>query len=329
MDSLKKILVTGGAGFIGSNFIRYALEKNPRWQFVNLDRLTYAACPDNLADIPQNGRYSFIHGDICDAELVADLFSRQDFDGVFHFAAESHVDNSILGPAEFVRTNVVGTFNLIEQIRKVKRRLRFVHVSTDEVYGTLGDTGFFSEESRYSPRSPYSASKAASDLLVKSYFHTYGLDMVVTNCSNNYGPRQHSEKLIPTVIRKALQGEKIPIYGNGLNIRDWLHVEDHCRALDAVFRLGRSGESYNIGGHHELRNIDIADMICTNLNKLIPRADGKSYQEQIGFVEDRLGHDYRYAIDPTKTEQQLAWKPTIKFEDGLRETVEWYVSRHE
>lgn len=323
----RTILVTGGAGFIGSNFIPYFQKTYPDYNIVNLDKLTYAGNLTNLTDVsPKN--YEFIHGDICDRTLLENLFAKYNFDGVFHFAAESHVDNSITGPDEFIRTNITGTFTLLDVARiswKGDKTKRFLHVSTDEVYGTLGETGLFTEETPYAPNSPYSASKASSDLIVRSYFHTYGMNVVTTNCSNNYGPKQHSEKLIPTILRKALSGEKIPIYGDGKNIRDWLYVLDHCKGVDLVFHQGRAGETYNIGGRNERVNIEIAKAICEILDRKHPRSDKKSYKEQIAFVEDRLGHDRRYAIDATKIENELGWKADENFDTGILKTVEWYL----
>ncbi len=332
----KTYLVTGGAGFIGSNFIPYFLDSNPDVEVVNLDLLTYAGNPENLREVAADPRYHFVEGDIVDTELVAGLFARYDFAGVFHFAAESHVDNSISGPAEFIRTNVNGTFNLLEVARQHwlqapgvvvpgKEANRFLHVSTDEVYGTLGETGLFTEETPYAPNSPYSASKAASDFLVRSYHHTYGMNVVTTNCSNNYGPKQHQEKLIPTIIRKALAGEPIPIYGDGKNIRDWLYVLDHCKGIELAFNKGRSGETYNIGGRNERNNLYIVDKICALLDAKRPRPEGGSYKEFISFVTDRPGHDRRYAIDATKIETELGWQAEENFETGIDKTVDWYL----
>lgn len=332
---MRKFLVTGGAGFIGSNFIPFMLEKHQDLTVVNLDLLTYAGNLDNLKSVEANPRYVFIKGDVCDRNLVEKLFNDHSFDGVIHFAAESHVDNSITGPETFVRTNVFGTFTLLDVARKhwleapfiVKEgceNKRFLHVSTDEVYGSLGETGYFTETTPYAPNSPYSASKAASDMLVRSYFHTYGLNVVTTNCSNNYGPKQHNEKLIPTIIRKALAGESIPIYGDGKNIRDWLYVLDHAKGIDLVFHKGRSGETYNIGGRNERTNNQIAAIICEILDEQKPRSDRKSYKEQIKFVTDRAGHDRRYAIDASKIEEQLGWKAEENFETGIVKTLNWY-----
>ncbi|MES2528844.1 MAG: dTDP-glucose 4,6-dehydratase [Bdellovibrionota bacterium] len=334
----KNILVTGGAGFIGSNFIPMYLQGNPDVIIVNFDKLTYAGDLKNLEALESHSRYIFVKGDICDQKLVFDLFEKYDFDGVFHFAAESHVDNSITGPGEFISTNIQGTFILLEALRKNwmekpfkfrpgKDLNRFLHVSTDEVYGSLGVTGLFCEKTAYAPNSPYSASKASSDLLVRSYFHTYGLNLVTTNCSNNYGPKQHDEKLIPTIIRNALLLRQIPIYGDGKYVRDWLYVQDHCKGVELAFKKGRSGETYNIGGRNEWKNIDIARLICEVLDKKSPRKDGKSYAELISFVTDRPGHDRRYAIDATKIETELGWQASESFTTGIVKTIDWYCSK--
>jgi len=325
----KTLLITGGAGFIGSNFIPYFLNKYPNYHLINLDLLTYAGNSANLAEIESSKRYTFIHGDICDRSLIESIFNKNNIHGVIHFAAESHVDNSITGPGSFIRTNVNGTFTLLDVARLSWKDApyRFHHISTDEVYGTLGETGLFTENTPYAPNSPYSSSKASSDMIVRSYHHTYGMNVVTTNCSNNYGPKQHDEKLIPTIIRKALSGEKIPVYGDGKNIRDWLYVEDHCIGIDLVFHKGRSGETYNIGGRNEKVNIDIVKEICTILDDLKSRSDKKSYQEQITFVKDRPGHDRRYAIDASKIENELGWKANESFGSGILKTVEWYLRR--
>jgi dTDP-glucose 4,6-dehydratase len=333
---MKTILVTGGAGFIGSNFIPYFINKYENYHVVNLDLLTYAGDLNNLAEVEANPRYTFVKGDICDRALIESLFNKYDFSGVIHFAAESHVDNSISGPEAFVRTNVFGTFTLLDVARKrwmmepfrVNEGCesnRFLHVSTDEVYGTLGETGLFTETTPYAPNSPYSASKASSDMLVRSYFHTYGLNVVTTNCSNNYGPKQHKEKLIPTIIRKALAGEPIPIYGDGKNVRDWLYVLDHGKGIDLAFHNGRKGETYNIGGRNERTNNQIVATICSILDSEKQRLDGKSYTEQITYVKDRAGHDKRYAIDATKIEVELGWKAEENFETGISKTIRWYL----
>lgn len=323
----EKILITGGAGFIGSNFIPYFLENNPKIKLVNIDKLTYAGNTENLSEIKDHPRYKFIQGDIRDKNLIESLFRKEKFTGIIHFAAESHVDNSIDSPGIFIETNVMGTFNLLEATRKYQPKIRFHHISTDEVYGSLGKTGLFTETTPYAPNSPYSASKASSDFLVRSYHHTYGLDTVITNCSNNYGPKQHDEKLIPVIIRKALAEEEIPIYGDGSNVRDWLYVQDHCKAIEKVFFKGKSGETYNIGGDNEYANIDIANMVCELLDNRKPLLKG-SYKNQIGFVKDRPGHDYRYAIDSTKIKNELNWQPKETFKSGLEKTVNWYLKKY-
>lgn len=331
----EKILVTGGAGFIGSNFVPYFIDANPDIHVVNLDKMTYAADERNLKEVQGHPRYTFIRGDITDKALIEKIFAEHDIRGVIHFAAESHVDNSITGPEIFIRTNVLGTFNLLETARrhwmdgpgKVKpgyEKCRFHHISTDEVYGTLGETGLFTETTPYAPNSPYSASKASSDMVVRSYFHTYGMNVTTSNCSNNYGPKQHDEKLIPTIIRKCMAGENIPIYGNGKNIRDWLYVLDHCKAIDLIYHKGRSGETYNIGGRNERNNLQIVDAICSILDRERPRAEGR-YAELVTFVRDRPGHDMRYAIDATKLETELGWKADENFDTGIVKTVEWYL----
>ena len=335
---MQTVLITGGAGFIGSNFIPYFLEKNQEIDIVNLDLLTYAGDLSNLKEVENSDKYIFVKGDICDRVLLEQLFSKYNFLSVIHFAAESHVDNSIKNPDAFVRTNVFGTFNLIDvaknywmeapfNFKKGFENSRFHHISTDEVYGSLGDIGLFTEATPYAPNSPYSASKASSDFLVRSYFHTYGLNVVTTNCSNNYGPKQHDEKLIPTIIRKAVNGENIPIYGDGKNIRDWLFVLDHCRGIEIVYRNGRLGETYNIGGKNERNNLNIANMICEILDQEKPKE--KSYKEQISFVKDRPGHDFRYAIDATKIEEELRWEAQENFESGIRKTIKWYLEKYQ
>ena len=325
----KTILVTGGAGFIGSNFIPYFMKTYPESRIINLDLITYAGNLENLKEIENNSNYVFIQGDICDRILVEKIFADNSIEGVIHFAAESHVDNSISGPENFIRTNVNGTFTLIDVARLYwqGKSYRFHHISTDEVYGTLGETGLFTETTPYAPNSPYSASKASSDMIVRSYHHTYGMNVVTTNCSNNYGPKQHNEKLIPTIIRKALAGEKIPVYGNGKNIRDWLYVEDHCTGIDLVFHKGKSGETYNIGGRNEKVNIDIVKEICAILDEKKPRPDNHKYAEQIAFVTDRPGHDLRYAIDASKIENELGWKARENFDSGILKTVDWYLNK--
>ena len=311
------ILVTGAAGFIGANFAEYFVNKHPDYNVIVLDKLTYAGNMDNLKIVMD--KITFVQGDICDFELVQDLFKKYDINGVIHFAAESHVDNSIKAPFVFTQTNVIGTHTLLEVAKQVWGEgspNKFVHISTDEVYGSLKEEGYFTETSPINPSSPYSASKASSDLLALAYKETYKMNVNVTNCSNNYGPYQHNEKLIPHMIKLALKDEKLPVYGEGLNIRDWLFVEDHCEAIDLVFHKGVSGERYNIGGHNERRNIEIVKLILQRL--------GKS-EDLIEHVADRKGHDYRYAIDPTKIKNELGWEPKTKFEDGIVKTIDWYL----
>ena len=331
------VLITGGAGFIGSNFIPYFLKEHQDIQIVNLDKLTYAGKLSNLEEVTNYSNYTFVQGDICDRNLLEDLFKRYNFQGVIHFAAESHVDNSIEGPEAFIQTNVLGTFTLLDVARqywmeapfKTKeayKMARFHHISTDEVYGSLGETGLFTERTAYAPNSPYSASKASSDFVVRSYFHTYGMNVVTTNCSNNYGPKQHDEKLIPTIIRKALNKQKIPIYGDGNNVRDWLYVLDHCKGIDLVYQKGKKGEMYNIGGKNEKTNLYIAHTICEILDKIVPQE--ASYKELITFVLDRPGHDFRYAIDASKIQNQLGWKADENFETGIRKTIDWYLKKY-
>lgn len=328
-------LITGGAGFIGANFVEYALS-NSTDKIVVLDKLTYAGNLANLKAVQDE--ITFVQGDICDTALVQSLFEKYQFRKVVHFAAESHVDNSISGPGEFIQTNIVGTFNLLQSayqtwmnspndFKNGFETARFLHVSTDEVYGTLGKTGLFTEKTAYAPNSPYSASKASSDFLVRSYFHTYGLPVVTTNCSNNYGPYQHKEKLIPTIIRKAVSGEPIPIYGDGKNVRDWLYVNDHCSGIQLVLEKGRLGETYNIGGKNERENIYIAQRICDLLDELIPKET--SYHDQITYVKDRPGHDFRYAIDATKIEREIDWKAAEDFESGIKKTIVWYLDNRD
>ena len=323
---MKSILVTGCAGFIGSNFIPYFLEKYPDYFIINLDLLTYAGELANLSDVKADANYKFIKGDICNRELVEFIFDECDIQGVIHFAAESHVDNSIENPGVFIETNVNGTFTLIDVAQKYwmnkpfeykesYKGCRFHHISTDEVYETLNETDLFTEETPYAPNSPYSASKASSDMIVRSYQETYGMNTVITNCSNNYGPKQHNEKLIPTIIRKALAGESIPIYGDGKNIRDWAYVLDHCKGIDLVYHTGKEANVYNIGGRNERTNLQIVDAICTILDEKVPTS--KSYKELITFVEDRAGHDRRYAIDATKLENELGWKADENFDSGI------------
>ncbi len=377
--SNNNILLTGCAGFIGSNFVPYFLDKYPDYNIVNLDLLTYAGDLKNLKECENNPRYKFIQGDICNRELVEHIFREYDIQGVIHFAAESHVDNSIKNPGVFIETNVRGTWTLVDvaykywmeapfkyRDRYLKEMFndecsmmnenednsksniqnstleamlpRFHHISTDEVYGTLNETDLFTEETPYAPNSPYSASKASSDMIVRSYSETYGLDTVITNCSNNYGPKQHDEKLIPTIIRKALAGESIPIYGDGKNIRDWLYVLDHCRGIDIVYHTGKSGEVYNIGGKNERTNLQIVDTICEILDDIYPSQDNSkfkiqnsklsSYKSLITFVEDRAGHDRRYAIDATKIESTIGWKADEDFDSGIVMTIQWYMAKY-
>ncbi|QOG11506.1 dTDP-glucose 4,6-dehydratase [Arcobacter sp. FWKO B] len=361
----KTILLTGTAGFIGSNFVPYFLDKYPNYNLVNLDLLTYAGNLENLKECESHPRYKFIKGDICNRELVEFIFSEYDIQGVIHFAAESHVDNSIKNPGVFVQTNVNGTYTLVdvaykywmEKPFKYKDRYlstnnytlsnkdeaslpRFHHISTDEVYGTLTDDprDMFTEKTPYAPNSPYSASKASSDMIVRAYVETFGLNCVITNCSNNYGPKQHDEKLIPTIIRNALKGNPIPIYGDGKNIRDWLYVLDHCKGIDLVYHNGKKGETYNIGGRNERTNLQIVDRICSILDEVHPITKNyklstinhqlKSYKDLITFVEDRAGHDKRYAIDASKLENELGWKADENFDTGIVKTIQWYLEKY-
>ena len=335
---MKRVLITGGAGFIGSNFVEHILY-DENIIVYNLDKLTYAGNLDNLRSVENHERYNFIQGDICDRNLIEELFNKYQITDVIHFAAESHVDNSIKNPGAFIETNIVGSFNLLDvaykswmdapnKVKSEYKNSRFLHVSTDEVYGTLGKEGLFLETTSYAPNSPYSASKASSDFIVRSYFHTYGMNVVTTNCSNNYGPNQHDEKLIPTIIRKCLSEEHIPIYGDGLNIRDWLYVLDHCKGIEIAFNTGVSGETYNIGGRNERTNMYIVDTICTILDEKSPRTNGGSYKELKSFVEDRAGHDFRYAIDATKIENELGWKADENFESGILKTITWYINKY-
>ena len=330
---MRNILITGGAGFIGSNFIEFFMDKYPDYTIINLDMLTYAGNLENLKAVREKANYTFIQGDICDKTLLRQIFESHKIDSVIHFAAQSHVDNSIRSPQSFIQSNIVGTFALLEIAKEswLDTGLNyktpfgiFHHISTDEVYGSLGSSGLFSESSPYAPNSPYAASKASSDMLVRSFHHTYGLRTFITNCSNNYGPKQHSEKLIPTIIRKALLGEEIPIYGDGGNVRDWLYVLDHCEAIDRVFHSQAYGETYNIGGNNEYTNIQIAQKICAILDEIAPREGGGTYASQITFVQDRLGHDRRYAINASKIRETLGWQHSFSFEDSLRDTIIWY-----
>ena len=331
------ILVTGGAGFIGANFVLRMLNSN-QVNLVNLDKLTYAGNLQTLAPIAGNANYRFYQGDIGDRDLLNNLLKQYQPKAVINFAAESHVDRSIRGPSEFIQTNIVGTFNLLESVRayfedldvETKNKFRFLHVSTDEVYGTLDKTDPpFSEANPYEPNSPYAASKAASDHLVRAWFHTYGLPVLTTNCSNNYGPYQFPEKLIPLVMHNALKGKQLPVYGDGLQIRDWLYVEDHCDAIWTVLEKGRLGETYNIGGNNEKTNISVVQTICSILDQLKPREDQKSYAEQISFVKDRPGHDRRYAINASKIANELGWRPKETFETGIEKTIQWYLDHQD
>ncbi len=333
---MRKILVTGGAGFIGSNFVLYMRGRYPSDRIIVLDKLTYAGNPENLKSLAGSPGYLFVKGDINDFALLDGLFEKEGIDTVVNFAAESHVDRSILGPKAFIETNVLGTFTLLEAARKhwaVAKDKRFLHVSTDEVYGSLGAEGFFTETTPYSPNSPYAASKASSDHLVRAYFHTYGLPVVTTNCSNNYGPYQFPEKLIPLMIINALKGKGLPVYGDGQNVRDWLYVEDHCRAIDTVLSRGRLGETYNIGGRNEKKNLDLVNEVCSIIDERLSAdksLSGKypfkgSRKGLIHFVKDRPGHDRRYAIDCSKMEKELGWRPEHDFNSGIRKTIDWYI----
>jgi dTDP-glucose 4,6-dehydratase len=324
---MTRYLVTGGAGFIGGNFVREVLAREPDCEIVVLDKLTYAGNPRSIAELAGERRFRFVRGDIADASCVADVLAGARPEVVVHFAAESHVDRSIEAPGDFIATNVVGTFTLLNACRRylaggAPPGFRFVHVSTDEVFGALGPEGTFVETSRYAPRSPYAASKASSDHLVGAYVHTYEFPAIVTNCSNNYGPYQFPEKLIPLAITNALGGERVPVYGRGENVRDWIHVTDHCAALRAVIARGRLGETYLVGARDERRNLDVVHQICDLLQEMVP---GRRYRELITFVSDRPGHDFRYAIDPSKLERELGWRPEVSFEVGLRRTIAWYL----
>ena len=326
---MKKCLVTGGCGFIGSNYIRTVLDREEDLHVVNLDKLTYAGNIQNLNGISSNN-LTIVKGDICDVDLVNSLFEKHNFDTVVHFAAESHVDRSIEGPAEFIQTNVVGTLNLLEQSRIFinitnNDNFRFLHVSTDEVYGSLGDDGKFLETTPYDPSSPYSASKAGSDHLVRAWNRTFGLPTLITNCSNNYGSYQFPEKLVPLMIINCLQGNPLPVYGKGENVRDWLFVGDHCDAIHTVLAKGEMGETYNIGGNNEIKNIDVVTIICSLLDEISPQKNGSSYSDLITFVKDRPGHDFRYAIDAGKIQNDLGWSPNESFETGIRKTIHWYL----
>jgi len=325
----RRIVITGGAGFIGSNLLLYLVPKYPDYLFVNVDCLTYAGNLANLRPIESDPNYVFEKINICDRQSLQDCLQRYDINAVIHLAAESHVDRSITGPAEFVNTNVIGTFNLLELALErlgAAGHFRFHHVSTDEVYGSLGPTGYFTESSPHRPNSPYSASKAASDHFVRAYNKTYGLDVVTTNCSNNYGPYQFPEKLVPLMIRNARAGLPLPVYGDGKNVRDWLHVQDHCRALDLVFHEGAAGRTYNVGGNNEIENVELVRMICRVMDEML---GGGPREELITFVKDRPGHDRRYAIDASCIHQELGWEPSLTFEQGLRRTIKWYLDNND
>ena len=329
--------VTGGCGFIGANFIQYLLNKTKPKSVINLDKLTYAGNQKNLADFEQDPRYIFVHGDICDAELVSKLFTEYQPNYIVNFAAESHVDRSIDGPAEFIQTNIVGTSILLQEALKYYSTLRgggsehfrFHHVSTDEVFGSLSESGFFTEETPYDPSSPYSASKASSDHLIRAWHRTFDLPVLISNCSNNYGPYQFPEKLIPLMILNCLEEKPLPVYGTGENIRDWLYVEDHCDAIYTILQKGTIGETYNVGGNNEIKNIQIVEEICDVLNDIHPAGSGKSYHELITFVKDRPGHDFRYAIDASKLKKEIGWEPKESFNTGIQKTIEWYLKNEE
>ncbi len=327
----KTILVTGGAGFIGSHLVRLLVNKYADYKIVNLDKLTYAGNLANITDIENASNYEFVKGDIVDAELIHQLFDKYQFDAVIHLAAESHVDRSIANPMEFIMTNVVGTANLLNAAKRVwkdKSDKLFYHVSTDEVYGSLGETGMFEETTSYDPRSPYSSSKASSDHLVRAYYHTYGLPIVISNCSNNYGSHQFPEKLIPLFIHNIKNNKSLPVYGKGENVRDWLWVEDHARAIDVIFHNAKVGETYNIGGHNEWKNIDLIKVICKVMDKKLGRPEGES-EKLIAYVTDRAGHDLRYAIDSTKLKNELGWMPSLQFEEGIEKTIDWYLNNED
>ncbi len=328
---MKKILITGGAGFIGSHVVRQFVERYNECQVYNLDKLTYAGNLENLRDIEDAANYTFVKGDITDAEFIANLFSKTKFDGVIHLAAESHVDRSITNPMAFVETNIIGTVNLLNSALKLAEEnpnFRFYHISTDEVYGTLGETGLFLETTPYSPRSPYSASKASSDHFVRAYGETYGLPYVISNCSNNYGPNQFPEKLIPLFINNIIKNKPLPVYGDGNYTRDWLYVKDHAVAIDLIFHKGENGETYNVGGFNEWKNIELTTLLCHLMEKKLGKSKG-SFEKLITFVKDRPGHDLRYAIDASKIKNELGWSPSVRFEQGLEHTIDWYLNNQD
>jgi len=324
----KSILITGGAGFIGSHVVRLFVNKYPDVNIINLDKLTYAGNLENIKDIEDYDNYNFVKGDITDLEFVRSLFGQHKFDGVIHLAAESHVDRSITDPLIFARVNVMGTGTLLQVAKEAWKNdfseKKFFHVSTDEVYGSLGDEGFFHETTAYDPRSPYSASKASSDHLVRAFFHTYKMPIVISNCSNNYGPNQFPEKLLPLFINNIIKKKPLPVYGKGVNVRDWLYVKDHASAIDQIFHNGKLGETYNIGGHNEWKNIDLIKELCKQMDEKLGREKGSS-ENLITYVTDRAGHDHRYAIDASKIQKELGWKPSLQFEEGLGETIDWYL----
>ncbi|MGZ5283943.1 MAG: dTDP-glucose 4,6-dehydratase [Bacteroidia bacterium] len=328
----RKILISGGAGFIGSHVVRFFVNHYPQYHIFNLDKLTYAGNLLNIKDIENSANYTFIKGDISDNSFISNLFAEYEFDGVIHLAAESHVDRSIADPAAFILTNVVGTQNLLQAAyntwQKNTSGKKFYHISTDEVYGSLGETGYFTEETAYDPRSPYSASKAGSDHLVRAYFHTFNMPVVISNCSNNYGPYQFAEKLIPLTINNIIHSKPLPVYGKGEQIRDWLWVEDHVKAIDLIFHKGEAGQTYNIGGNNEWKNIDVVKLLCKIMDKKLQREEGTS-EKLITFVKDRAGHDMRYAIDASKIKRELGWQPSLQFEEGLNKTADWYLQNAE